>query len=285
METLRIDVPGGSVVAYSIGEGEQTVVVISGGPGASCDYMRESHKQYADQGFRVVAWDQLGTGQSDRPDDLALWTISRFVAELEAVRSRLDLGSINIVGNSWGGILGLEYCLAYPEQVRRFVMGNIATSIPLMNLGFKQCRMQLGIETAKMMSLRELEGTVDHPEYKAAVTLLIYRHMCRMETFPKPVQKLLSDFGPALKTMFGPHLFHCTGTLAEWDRTPDLQRLTMPVLLVTGEHDYVLPEYVAIGLNHLQDGRLRIFRGCGHLPFYEDPESYHTEVLRFLRET
>ena len=68
MKTLRVDVPGGSVVTYSFGEGEQTVVVISGGPGASCDYMRESHKQYADQGFRVVAWDQLGTGQSDRPE-------------------------------------------------------------------------------------------------------------------------------------------------------------------------------------------------------------------------
>ena len=283
METRKVPVPGGSVVTYSVGDGDETVVVISGGPGCSCDYMRDSHGHYADEGFRVVAWDQLGTGASDKPDDPSLWTIPRFVAELESVRSALDLGRIHIVGNSWGGMLGLEYCLVHQDNVRRFVMANIAASMSLMNLGFKQCKMELGIETAKMMTVRECEGSVEHPEYQAAVNLLLYRHMCRMEEFPAAVQASLAEFGPALLTMFGPHLFHCTGSLADWDRTADLHRVTVPVLVVTGEHDYVLPEYVAITVNHFPNSRLAMFRGCGHMPFWEDPEAYHAAVVPFLK--
>ncbi len=285
METKRVRVPGGEVVTYSFGDGAETVVPLSGGPGLSCDYMRESHKHYADEGFRVVVWDQLGTGQSDRPDDRSLWTIPRFVEEVETVRRTLNLGKIHVIGHSWGGILGLEYALAHPDQVKRFVMSNIAASMPLMNLGFKQCRLALGIETAKMMGLRECEGSTGHPEYRAAVTLLTYRHMCRTETLPAPVTASLKDFGPAGAAMFGPHLYHCTGVLAAWDRTADLQRVKTPVLVVTGEHDYVLPEYVAIVMNYLPNARLKLFRGCSHMPLFEDPEAYHQEVLGFLKES
>ncbi len=285
METKRVRVPGGEVVTYSFGEGEETVVTISGGPGVSCDYIRESHKQYADEGFRVVAWDQLGTGQSDRPDDRSLWTIPRFVEEVETVRQALNLGKIHIIGHSWGGILGLEYTLAHLDQVKRFVMSNIAVNASLMNLGFKQCKLALGVETAKMMSLRECEGTTAHPEYRAAVTLLTYRHMCRTETLPAPVLASLKDLGPAGAVMFGPHLYHCTGSLAAWDRTADLHHVKIPVLVVTGEHDYVLPEYAAIAANYLPDARLKILRGCAHMPFHEDPAAYHREVLGFLKES
>lgn len=77
--------------------------------------MRESHKQYAEQGFRLVSWDQLGTGKSDRPADTSLWNIPRFVEEMEAVRSALNLGEIHVIGHSWGGVLGTEHALAYPE--------------------------------------------------------------------------------------------------------------------------------------------------------------------------
>jgi proline iminopeptidase len=283
MVTQRVRVPGGEVATYSFGAGDETVVVISGGPGCSCDYVRESHKHYADEGFRVVAWDQLGTGKSDRPADRALWNIPRFVEEVEAVRTALNLGRIQIIGHSWGGVLGLEYTLAYPDQVAKFVMSNISVNVPVMNQGFKQCKLALGIETVKMIALREAEGTTSHPEYQAAATMLTYRHMCRVEALPEAVIASLSDLGPSFPVMFGPHLYHCTGTLATWDRTADLHRVQAPVLIVSGEHDYVLPEYAAISLNYLPNARMKIFRNCSHMPMWEDPAAYHATVLGFLR--
>lgn len=283
MKSKKIKVPGGTVLSYSFGEGNESVVVISGGPGVSCDYMRESHKHYAKEGMRLVAWDQLGTGKSDCPDDMALWNIPRFVEELEAVRKALQLSTMHLIGHSWGGVLGLEYALAYPEHVGRFVMSNISVNIPLMNQGFKQCKMALGIETAKMIGLRESEGTIAHPEYQAAATLLMRRHVCRAEEWPEPLVTSLSKLGPAYAHMFGPFLMHCSGTLATWDRTADLHKVKSQVLIVSGEHDYILPEYAGISLNYLPNARMKIFRNCSHMPFFEDPTAYHRHVLAFLK--
>lgn len=283
MTRTRVSVPGGDVVAYSCGTGRETLLVVSGGPGCACDYLRDAHRHYANEGFRVVAWDQLGTGESDVPEDPSLWNIPRFVAELEAVRRALGIGSFHLLGHSWGGILALEYVLAFPQHVKRFVMSNIGPSVPLLNLGFKQCKMALGIETVKMIALHECAGTVGHPEYQAAATLLSFRHLCRMHPLPEPVVRSLGVLGPSFAAMFGPHLYHCTGSLASWDRTADLHTVGIPVLLTTGEHDYVLPEYVAIARNHFPRASLRIFANCGHMPFWEDPTAYHAEVLGFLK--
>ena len=194
-----------------------------------CNYVRDAHLRYAEQGYRVVSWDQLGCGESDQPDDDSLWTVERYVEEMETVRSALGLGRVAVVGNSWGGMLGLEYCLAHPENVKCFVSSSIAYDFREVQQGFVRCKQNLGDETVLMMARRESEGTTEHPEYQAAQKILLYRHMCRMETWPEPVQQSLDNvgFGP-LQRMFGPHLFNCTGTLRWYDRVGDLHRVTTP---------------------------------------------------------
>ena len=91
---------------------------LNGGPGLPCDYLREAHSCLIDHGYRVVAFDQLGTGASDRPTDPSLWTITRYVAETETVRQALGLGRVHLLGHSWGGWLGIEYALTHPEALK-----------------------------------------------------------------------------------------------------------------------------------------------------------------------
>jgi proline iminopeptidase len=55
----------------------------------------------ADHGYRVVIHDQLGNGRSDKPRDKSLWTITRYVEEVEAVRRALKLGRVHLLGQSW----------------------------------------------------------------------------------------------------------------------------------------------------------------------------------------
>ena len=101
----RVAVPGGNVATYSIGAGEEVLLLLHGGPGLSCDYVRDTHARLAGDRFRVVAFDQLGSGDSDRPMDSGLWTLDRFVAEVEAVRTGLGLGPVHLLGQSWGAFL------------------------------------------------------------------------------------------------------------------------------------------------------------------------------------
>src|SRR5262245_6322883 len=123
-ERREVEVDGFKIVTYSFGKGDETVFCLNGGPGLPCDYLREAHSCLIDHGYRVVAFDQLGCGASDRPTDPKLWTIERYVTEVEAVRQVLGLGRVHLLGQSWGGWLSIEYALTHPEALKTLILDN-----------------------------------------------------------------------------------------------------------------------------------------------------------------
>ena len=285
MERRLVKVGDHEVMTYSEGTGDRVLLVLHGGPGVPCDYVRDAHLAYAQQGYRVVSWDQLGCGESEQPIDTSLWNVPRFVEEVEAVRSTLGLEQVLLLGHSWGGTLGLEYCLAYPQHVKAFIAVTIAFDQPLLQQGYVRKKQDLGAETVRMLALREAEGSTDHPEYQAAITILTYRHTCRMEKWPDPVVKSMRTVGRGpWRTMFGPYSFNCTGTLRNYNRNDDLHRLQMPVLMLASEHDYILPEFVDASAQLIPNAKCLIFRNCAHMPFWENPAVYHRTITQFLEE-
>lgn len=277
-----VPVEGYQVMAFTAGSGPRTVLMVHGGPGCPSRYLRDSHQALVDHGFRLVTWDQLGCGESDRPIDPALWTIERFVDEMEAVRAGLELDAVDVIGQSWGGVLGLEYLLRHPERVRTFVAADTAFDLARMQRGFEQKKQALGTETITMMARHEAEGTTDHPEYQAAVTLLMYRHVCRVHPWPESLTWCMQNLGEQVfSRLFGPYFFQCTGTLRDWDRMDALQTVDTPVLLVHGEHDYIVPELAAMASDRLPNATLAFFPGCSHMPFFEAPEQYLDALTSF----
>ena len=127
----RVAVEGGRVVAYVYGEANaETILCINGGPGISSRRLREAFHILALQGFRVLIHDQLGTGASDRPDDPSLWTLQRYVGEVEAVREALGQGKVHLLGHSWGGWLGIEYALAHGDKLKSCIFSNTSADTP-----------------------------------------------------------------------------------------------------------------------------------------------------------
>ena len=139
MPAIRLRFGPHRLAGYRAGQGGIPLLLVHGGPGVPCAYLYEAHAAYTDQGFDVDSWDQLGCGASDRPDDPALWTVERYVEEVEAVRVQLGWERFLLLGNSWGGVLGLEYCLKYGDHVGAFVMGNISASLVRVARGFDRC--------------------------------------------------------------------------------------------------------------------------------------------------
>ncbi|MBB3350125.1 proline iminopeptidase [Rhizobium sp. BK049] len=280
---FEIDVGGYRVVAYSFGTGDETVFCLNGGPGLPCDYLREAHSCLIDKGYRVVAFDQLGTGASDRPDDLSLWTIGRYVEETETVRKALGLGKVHMLGHSWGGWLAIDYALTYPENLKTLILEDTVADMPHLISELERLRAALGPETVSMMQKHEAQGTYDHPEYLAAITILNYRHVCRLTEWPAPIRRSLDDWNMApYATMQGPNEFLYIGNLKDWNRIPDLPRLTLPVLITTGEHDELTPACALRMKLALPNAELRVFANASHMPFYENPGDYYPALLDFL---
>ncbi|MCQ0093431.1 proline iminopeptidase-family hydrolase [Roseovarius sp. M141] len=281
-----VTVDGYTVKTYSFGNGDNVVLCANGGPGLPCDYLRDSHSCLAEKGYRVVAWDQLGTGASDRPTDPALWTIQRYVEETETVRTALGLGKVHFIGQSWGGWLGIEYALTYPDSLKTLILENTAADIPHLVSELNRLRDALGSETVAMMQRHEAMGTLDHPEYQAAVTLLNYRHVCRLDEWPAPVKRSLDDWnmGP-YETMQGPNEFLYTGNMANWNRIPDMHKIKVPCLITTGQHDELTPACARRMKEVLPDVELHVFPNSSHMPFFEEPHAYYPALLKFLERT
>jgi len=283
-ERRVVEVEGYKVVTYSFGSGDDVVFCLNGGPGLPCDYLRDSHSCLIDHGYRVVAFDQLGTGSSDRPTDPSLWTITRYVEEVETVRRALDLGKVHLVGQSWGGWLSVEYALTYPDALKTLVLENTAADIPHLVSELERLRSSLGPETVAMMQRHEAEGTLDHPEYQAAITILNYRHVCRLAEWPAPVQRSLGDWnmGP-YETIQGPNEFLYTGNLKDWNRVPDMHQIKVPTLITVGQHDELTPACAARMKHALPDAELKVFPNSSHMPFFEEPDAFYPVLIDFLK--
>ncbi|SDE67209.1 proline iminopeptidase-family hydrolase [Kordiimonas lacus] len=284
-DVIRIRLEEGyDVVAYSFGTGDEVLFCANGGPGLPCDYVRDSHSLMADRGFRVVAWDQLGCGRSDRPDDTSLWTLERYVAEAEQVRKALNLGKIHFLGQSWGTWMGTEYALTHQENLKSLILADGNCNIPRLVTDLLKMREALGSDTVAMMKRREADGTIDHPEYEAAITLLNYRHVCRLDEWPAALNRSLDDWnmGPYM-AMQGPNEFTYTGNMKDWNRVPDMPKILVPTLLMSGLFDEVSPACIMEMHDALPNSEVRVFLESSHMPFFEEPEAYYECLEGFLR--
>ena len=282
--TWRVQVGDGhAVTAYSYGEGDEVVFLLNGGPGLPCNYLRAPLAPLAGHGYRVVVHDQLGTGAADHPDDPSLWTLERYVDEVEAVLAALDLKRVHFLGHSWGGWCGIEYALKYPDRIASMILSNTAADIPHLLGEIGRLRSALGPETAAMMQRFEALGRYDHPAYKAAVELLDHRHIRRLPERPKPMEESRAGFNlPIYMAVQGPNEYHYTGSISTWNRVGQLHRFGWPTLVVNGQHDVLTP---ACGMRMhaaLPNSEIRIFKDSSHSPFYEEPHAYRQALLAFL---
>jgi proline iminopeptidase len=282
-ERRTVSVDGHKVVTYSYGSGEEVLFLLNGGPGLPCDYLRDPLVALAEAGYRVVTYDQLGTGQSDQPTDPSLWTIERYRDEVEQVRKGLGIARMHLLGHSWGGWLAIEYALKYPQALKSLVLSNTSADMPHMISELDRLRCNLGAETQAMMLAHEAEGSYDHPEYKAAITLLSYRHVYRLRQLPASMRASIDNENHAIYlAMQGPNEFHFTGNLRDWNRVPDLPKIRTPALVLVGLHDELTPACAMRIHRNLPNSEIRVFRNSSHMAMYEEPKAYLDTVRAFL---
>ncbi len=282
-ETGQVNIGRYKVLTYSFGTGQDVLFLLNGGPGLPCDYLRDPLVALVDKGFRVVTYDQLGCGRSDKPKDNSLWTIGRYVEEVDTVRKAMGLGRIHLLGHSWGGWLAIEYALKYQKNLCSLALSNTCGDMPHLIEELIRHRAALGPETVAMMQRCEAENNLDHPAYMAAITILNYRHVLRLDVWPKSVNASLGNWNmDVYGTMQGPNEFLYTGNLKDWNRISQMPRIRTPTLVMCGQHDELTPA-CAMRMHHaLPDSEITVFPNSSHLPMWEEPQVYLDRVARFL---
>ena len=122
-----VPVVGGKYKVWTkrMGSGPIKVLLLHGGPGFSHEYLEAMESFLPQAGIEIYYYDQLGCNNSDHPDDPSLWTLPRYLNEVEEVRRGLGLDNFILYGHSWGGILAMEYALNYQQHLRGLVISNM----------------------------------------------------------------------------------------------------------------------------------------------------------------
>lgn len=278
-----INVPGGRVWYRVAGANSPGVplLVVHGGPGAPHDYL-ENLALLADE-RPVIFYDQLGCGRSDHPGDPSLWQVERFVAELAGVRQALGLGRVNLLGQSWGAMLALEYLLGGASGVERLVLSAPLVSSPLWMADQRALLEKMPPYVREAVAVAEEQGVFDTAAYQDAMTAYYERHLCRLEPWPDCLQRTFAGMGMQVYlTIWGPSEFTCSGSLKSADLTPRLAEIRMPVLFTCGRHDEARPDTVACFSEHVPGARMVIFEDASHEHHLERPDEYLAAVRDFL---
>ncbi|MBD3298890.1 MAG: proline iminopeptidase-family hydrolase, partial [candidate division Zixibacteria bacterium] len=279
-----VDVPGGQVWYRVVGSSAATpLLVLHGGPGIPSDYLFSLSDLAGDR--PVVFYDQLGCGRSTQTSDPALWTVDRFVAEIDAVREQLGLNEVHLYGHSWGTVLAVEYMLTQPAGVKSLVLCGPALSFENWERDVDSLLRTFPDSLRSVIMTTERDGSYQSSAFQQAVMDFYHSYLARSQPWSADLRHAVETRNlPMSVHMLGPSPFSVTGTLKNYDCTSQLSQITVPTLLLAGDHDEVLPSTLVAYNKLFPRSEAAIVGRSGHLPTHDQPDKHNRIVRRFLKK-
>ncbi len=248
------------------------LLTIHGGPGMDHRLFRPYLDPLAEH-LRLGYFDLPGHGQSGPMLDESL---SGMAEAIDDVRTALGAPTIALLGSSYGGFLALTYALAHPDTVSALVLVGTTASH-----GFRDESLKVAERRATPEMLASLGRLWDGSLESDAAFERAWR-----KVFPLYFHRLpLADID-ALARRSRYRLDtrrRILPTLQRYDLRERLPEITVPVLMITGRHDWITSvrqaEELVAGLPR---GRLVVFEDSGHYPFIEEPGRFLDVVRAWL---
>ena len=264
------------------------VLLLHGGPAMTHEYMECFESFFPQQGFEMIEYDQLGSFYSDQPTDSSLWTIDHFVDEVEQVRKALGLNKDNfyLLGNSWGGMLAMEYALKYQDNLKGLIICNMMSSITDYNAYNKKV-LSTDMQPEVIDSVKKMEaaGQTENPRYMQLLQGFYDKHLCRIVPNPDPVQRAFKHVNYTIyKMMQGPSEFGASGRLEFWDIKKRLPEIKVPTLTVGAKFDTMDPEHMKWISTQVQHGRYLYCPQGSHLAMWDDQKDFYPGVIGFIKD-
>jgi proline iminopeptidase len=267
------------------------VLLLHGGPGATHEYLEAFDSYVPREGIEYYYYDQLGSAYSDQPQEPSLWEIDRFVDEVEQVRQALGLGPDNfyLYGQSWGGLLAMEYALAHQDRLKGLIVSNMVSSIPGYN-DYAHKVLMPAMDQKALAEIKALEAAKDYsnPRYEELLMQYFYvDHILRMpaEEWPNPVLRAFAALNHDIYVpLQGPSELGASGKLQNWDRTADLAKITVPTLMIGARYDTMDPQQMQRMAGLVKHGRYLYCPNGSHFALYDDQKTYFAGLIKFIAD-
>ncbi len=294
VQMVEISTPKGKFKVWTkkIGNNPKIkVLLLHGGPGVTHEYFECMESFFPGQGIEMIYYDQLGCGNSDDPKDISLWTLPRYVEEVEQVRKtlKLDRDNFYLLGHSWGGILAIDYALKYQQHIKGLIISNMMSSSPdYAKYSQDVLSKQMPVEVLK--KIREIEAKKDYtnPEYMSLLMTNYYeKHIYKgtADKWPEPFTRSFGKLNNSIYvTMQGPSEFGIGGRLVNWNRNADLPKIKVPVLTIGAKYDTMDPEHMKWMASQFTNGSYLYCPEGSHLAMYDDQQTYMSGLISFINK-
>ena len=269
----RVGVLGFKIYYRSFGMPDKgTILALAGGPFGTHGMILPM-ADLVQFGYRVVMYDYLGCGKSDRPKEAQHYTQSHAVEEVEGIRKALGLGRIHLFGISYGGALALDVALKYPKNLRSLL---ISSGFASQAFDDSEWNPHLPKRIREALTKYGDKGDLKNSKFLAAKDFLNRTEVCRLRVWPYDAWHSLEQFA---NDNIGDNL---PRRLEGWDITDRLAEIKIPCLVAAGEYDLRSPKCAQVIHRGIKGSKLVVFENCSHTAIWEDRVRFIEVVRDFL---
>ncbi|MDR4989395.1 MAG: proline iminopeptidase-family hydrolase, partial [Bacteroidales bacterium] len=211
--------------------------------------------------------------------------IAFFTDALDQLCAKLGLSRFYLYGQSWGSLLGLEYYLRHPGNVKALIFSSPLISTPAWIKDTDVLISTLPEDTRQTIRKHEADGTYESVEYQQAMQVFYERFVARKLPWSEDLLKSLELMAPDIyHHMWGPSEFTINGLLRTHDRSACLKDIRVPVLYLCGEFDEARPETISKFHAMTPGSKMHVIKGAAHVTMHDAPGADAAIIREFLAE-
>lgn len=275
----------------SLDSSNTPLIVVHGGPGLTHDYLQSLSALHDRYSIPVILYDQIGNGRSthlqEKAGDEEFWVDELFWLELENLVSKLGLEEWDLLGHSWGGMVGATFAgrTPSPKGCRKLILSNSPSSMAGWTDAYKSYLPRMLADVQEVLRVGEETQSRETPEYEAALMAFMSLFCCTTDPWPA---EFLESFDWAKRdptvslTMCGPSEFETSGNRRDWSAAEAAKEISVPTLVINGTNEGASDASIKPFLDSIKDVEYVKFSQSTHMPMYEERDKYLKVVGEWL---
>ncbi len=284
------------------------LLILHGGPGFSA-HMFYPWGKSLEKKLNVVYLDQRGCGESERltPETQKTFTVKNLLTDIEAVREFLKIKNWYVLGHSWGGMLGLEYAVAFSDKLLGLIDMDGLLSQPMSQDAIfaaasewvkkdlrttDRARIERGKRLEPYLTIGpKLPGgpqrMMSAMQFAMSLPELYYADLANRDAYQKKIEAEIT------KQKISPTVLYANepafalvqnDSYATRTAEPLLSKIKTRTLVVHGKNDGIIPVAHAQKVSQgIRGAKITLLDNCGHFPFAEQPEKTTQAILKFVK--
>ena len=260
------------------------LLLIHGGPGSTHNYFEVLDDLAVTTRRQIISYDQIGCGESYVDGHPELWTLTTWLDELEALRSHLHLNRVNLLGQSWGGMLIIAYMIdRHPEGIESIILSSTLPSSELWSHEQQRLISFMPDDEQEAIARAVATGNFDDPAYLKANDHYTVLHADEITDASPECLRRPKRFGTeSYLTAWGPNEYTPTGTLRDFDYTDRLGEITDPTLIISGTNDECTPQIAKTMDDNMPNAIWELLDGARHMTFIDQTDTYKQLLIGWL---